>query len=123
MKKEKGLKGTRGYKPLVFEESFKTAVAKEYIEGQFSFNQLSKKYNLPSGDTVRYFVRWYKQWLERCPPSGSLTSATAVNTIEAGQKLQEANLRITALEMLIQNAEKEFGIDIAKKSGTKQQSK
>jgi len=37
--------------------------------------------------------------------------------------LREANIRITALEMMIKNAEQELGIDIVKKSGTKQQGK
>lgn len=122
MKKEKGLKGVRGYRPPVYEESFKTAVAKEYIEGSLSFNQLARKYNLPSGDTARYFVRWYKQWLEQ-QAFRSLEPVTDGKSTEVEQQLQQANLRITALEMLIQNAEKEFGIDIAKKSGTKQQGK
>jgi transposase-like protein len=124
MKKEKGLKGVRGYKPTTFEDSFKTVVAREYIEGMQSFNQLAKKHGLPSGDTVRYFVRWYKQWLDRqsiaVPGSATVTNN---NAIETELQLQQANLRITALEMLIQNAEKELGIDITKKFGTKQQGK
>jgi transposase-like protein len=123
MKKEVGLKGKRGYKPPVFDESFKIALAREYIQGQLSFNQLAKKYNLPSADTVRWFVRWYKQWLEKQPVDNTPAPVTADNKTEVQQQLQQANLRITALEMLIQNAEKEFGIDIAKKPGTKQQSK
>ena len=123
MKKEKGLKGVRGFKPAIFEESFKIAVAREYIEGQLSFNQLAKKYNVPSGDTVRYFVRWYNKWLQQQNVFTSATPSVDLHQIELQQKLDQANLRITALEMLIQNAGKELGIDITKKFGTKQQGK
>ena len=123
MKKEKGLKGVRGFKPVRFEESFKIALAREYLNGQLSFNQLAKKYNVPSGDTVRWFVRWYNQWLQQQNEVGSVTPPADPHQPELQQKLEQANLHITALEMLIQNAEKEFGIDITKKSGTKQQSK
>ena len=123
MKKEVGLKGRRGSKPAVFEDSFKIALAREYIQGEFSFNQIARKYNLPSGDTVRWFVRWYKAWLKKQPDTARSTSDKSSNATEVEQQLQQAELRITALEMLIENAEKEFGIDIVKKFGTKQQSK
>jgi transposase-like protein len=123
MKKEKGLKRIRGFKPAVFEESFKIALAREYLNGQLSFNQLAKKYNVPSGDTVRYFVRWYNKWLQQQNESGPIIASVNPQQIELQQKLDQANLRITALEMLIQNAEEELGIDITKKFGTKQQGK
>ena len=58
--KEKGRKGFHG-KQSLYDESFKTALAREYLNGQFSFGQLAKKYNVPTGDTVRYFVRWYNK--------------------------------------------------------------
>lgn len=35
------------------------------------------------------------------------------------QKLAYAEMRITALELLLKNAEKEMGVDRLKKSGTK----
>jgi len=122
MKKEKGLKGVRGFKPTIFEEGFKIALAREYLNGQLSFNQLAKKYNVPSGDTIRYFVRWYNKWLQQQNTFNS-DSPSAAPQIELQQKLDHANLRITALEMLIQNADRELGIDITKKFGTKQQGK
>ena len=37
--------------------------------------------------------------------------------------LKEANLKVTALEMLIENASKELGVDLIKKFGTKQPKK
>jgi hypothetical protein len=36
------------------------------------------------------------------------------------KQLKDANLKVTGLEMLIETAQKELGIDIVKKPGTKQ---
>lgn len=123
-KVQKGKKGSKyGHEPI-FAESLKIAVARDYLTGQLSFSQLAKKYDLPSGDTPRYFVRWYKQWLSK--QEGDPDNRSVENNqddLDLASQLKQANLRITALEMLIQNAEKELGIDIVKKSGTKQQGK
>jgi hypothetical protein len=39
------------------------------------------------------------------------------------RELTEANLKITALQMLIENASEELGVDLVKKFGTKQPDK
>jgi transposase len=121
--KEKGRKGSIG-KESVFPESFKIAVAREYLMGQLSFSQLAQKHQLPGKETARYFVKWYRNWLD-VQEQGSAVEpgAKTGNELELTVQLKQANLRITALEMLIQNAEKELGIDLTKKSGTKQQGK
>jgi transposase-like protein len=120
--KEKGRKGFHGKEPL-FEESFKIAVAREYLTGQLSYGQLAKKHGLPGPDTPRYFVTWYKQWLNK-NEEGIIAEQDKIEySISIEEQLKQANLRITALEMLIKNAEKELGIDIVKKPGTKQQGK
>ncbi len=41
MKKQKGRKGFLGRKPI-YEEPFKIALAREYLSGQLSLNQLAK---------------------------------------------------------------------------------
>jgi transposase-like protein len=121
--KEKGRKGLLGKAP-VFEESFKIAVAREYLTGQLSYRQLATKHNLTSGDTARYFVSWYKAWREKQELSGEQTAPVNKGyDADLEQQLKQANLRITALEMLIKNAEQELGIDIVKKSGTKRHGK
>ena len=121
--KEKGRKGQLGKTP-VFEETFKIAVAREYLTGQLSYSQVAKKYGLPSGDTARYFVNWYKTWAEKNETESQLLPAVQQSYEQDLEKqLREANIRITALEMMIKNAEQELGIDIVKKSGTKQQDK
>jgi hypothetical protein len=42
---------------------------------------------------------------------------------ETDKALKEAHLKIAALEMLIENAGKELGVDLVKKPGTKQSGK
>ena len=121
--KEKGRKGILGKEPI-YEESFKIALAREYLSGQLSLGQLAKKYQIESADTVRYFVNWYKRWLSKQEElHGVVPSGKSDTILSMEQQLQHANLRIAALEMLIQNAEKELGIDLIKKPGTKQLAK
>jgi transposase len=119
-------KKNAGSKPK-FPNSFKIAVAREYLSGDLSSSELSEKYDLPHKDSAHYFVRWYKQHY----PNG-LEEAEAVAEIpleiSARQKslsgqLKDANLKIAGLEMMIEIANKELGIDIRKKSGTKRSQK
>lgn len=120
---EKGRKGAIGRRSD-FDEAFKIAVAREYLTGHLSFSQLARKHGLPGRETPRYFVNWYKAWLaknESLPQEDPPENLS--HTLELERRLKEANLRITALEMMIKNAEKELGVDIVKKSGTKQQGK
>jgi len=53
--KEIGRKGFMGKVPT-YEESLKVVIARDYLTGQLSYSQIAKKYNLPTGDTARYFV-------------------------------------------------------------------
>jgi transposase-like protein len=115
---ERPRKGKMTGAPVTYEESFKIAVAREYLEGKLSQAQLGRKYGLNSGEVVRYFVNWYKKHIGH--GQGSIA---VVETGNGDQKLQDelrlANLKITALEMMINIAERELDIDIRKKSGTK----
>ncbi|ADY50892.1 hypothetical protein Pedsa_3733 [Pseudopedobacter saltans DSM 12145] len=117
---EKPRKGkSKGRTPL-FEDSFKIAVAREYILGDYSASQVGKKYNLNS-DNVFYFVKWYnKHHPDPAPETSSPAELTPSNTAKLEEELALAKLKITALEMLIRNAEREMGVDIVKKPGTKQ---
>jgi transposase-like protein len=120
---QKGRKGVMGRTPS-FEPSFKIAVARGYLEGHLSFSQLAKKHDLPKADTARYFVRWYRKWLLKQgqpDPYNALPPCNDSYSLEV--ELKQANMRITALEMLIENAGKELGVDILKKPGTKQPGK
>jgi transposase-like protein len=102
--------------PVSYENSFKIAIAREYLEGKLSQAQLGRKYGLNSGEVVRYFVNWYKKNIDGNQPSIPPDTGTDQGLQE---ELRLANLKITALEMMINIAEKELDIDIRKKPGTK----
>ncbi len=107
----------------VYAPSLKIAIAREYLTSSLGFVKLAKKYDLPGEATVRHFLRWYRQKY----PDGQTEETPGLTQTEAppaGHKeLSEANLKITALEMLIENAGKELGVDLVKKFGTKQPKK
>lgn len=119
-------KNKRGTVPI-YEESLKIAVARDYLTGNLSYSQVAEKYNLPNGDVVRYFVRWYQEnhqlqlsQAASLVPVSSEQSPDSQQQTNSDKELSEARLKIAALEIMIQIAEQELGIDIRKKSGTKQ---
>jgi transposase-like protein len=119
-------KKSAGSKPK-YSNSFKIAVAREYLTGDLSSKELSEKYDLPFDDAAHYFVRWYKEHY----PNGLQDEGVVAEIpleISATHKslatqLKDANLKIAGLEMMIELAKKELGIDIRKKSGTKRSQK
>jgi hypothetical protein len=103
----------------IYENSLKIAVAREYLTSDLGAGKLGLKYGL-SKDTVKWFVKWYREKY----PEGIVPEEPAVpKPTDADKALKEANLKIAALEMLIENAGKELGIDLVKKLGTKQSGK
>lgn len=117
-KRRKGL--NEGRIPL-YEDSLKIVVAKDYIEGKCSYRQLGLKYNL-SAATVRYFVVWYQKVFLLSEPTTPVISVTDSNEFLA-KELALTRLKLTAMEMMIKNYEKETGVDIIKKSGSKRPAK
>jgi transposase-like protein len=106
----------------IYLPSFKIAIAREYLTTSLGFTKLAKKYNLPSEATPRYFLKWYRNKY----PDGIAEPFAEDKDDEVSKEydeLKEANLKVTALEMLIENASKELGVDLIKKFGTKQPKK
>lgn len=111
----------------IYDDSLKIAVARDYLTSNFSASQVAEKYSLPNGNVVSYFVKWYKKHhdpeLSLAPSASSTPSEQKINSQQQtnlNQELSDARLKIAALEIMIQIAEQELGIDIRKKSGTKQ---
>ncbi|RZL07915.1 MAG: transposase [Pedobacter sp.] len=100
-----------------YDPKLKIVVAREYLTSGMGYMKLAKKYGLPHADTVRHFVKWYKNKYVEQPEDQNIEIAANTNG------LTETDLKITALQMLIENASKELGIDLVKKFGTKQQGK
>jgi transposase-like protein len=107
----------------IYENALKVAVAREYLTSNYSYSFLAKKYDLPGAKTVDGFVRWYRKIYSVTPGEPVKdTGPVADNSNEKqiSKQLKQANLKIAGLEMLIETAHKELGIDIVKKPGTKQ---
>lgn len=124
---EKPRKGTSAGRIPTYDPSFKIAVAREYFSGKYSQTQVANKHNISEG-TMHYFVQWYKAHFPESPMSdlvnetASAIDSCSVNT-DLEKELAYAKLKITALEMLISNAEREMGVDIRKKPGSKPSTK
>jgi len=106
----------------VYEPALKIAIAQEYFTSDLGFTKLARKYGLPGEATVRHFVRWYKKKY----PEGTTTEENTIDNQSdklIPKEIKEANLKVIALQMLIENASKELGIDLVKKFGTKQSKK
>lgn len=112
----------RGRTP-VYDNAFKVAVSREYLTSNYSYSSLAKQHNLPGPKTVEGFVRWYKKHYGpdmNQPVKVQSLASEGLNEKQLSGQLKEANLKIAGLEMLIETAQKELGIDIVKKPGTKQ---
>lgn len=114
-----------GRKPI-YEASLKIAIAREYLTSGSGYGTLAAKHGLAIR-TVIHFVRWYRKHYSQTNVEQKIVTDVCFqpseNNLQLLDELKEANLKITALEMLIETAQKELGIDIIKKSGTKQSSK
>ena len=109
-------------KPSIYETSFKVAIVRQYLTGNLGYGKLAKKFGL-AGDTVRYFVKWYRARYPDGIEQIEDISTPPVSNSSNDKALKQANLKIAGLEMLIEIAGKELGIDLVKKLGTKQSKK
>ena len=109
----------------IYDSSLKIAVAKEYLTSPLGYGALAKKYGFKSASSVREMLRWYRkkypEGLQKLPETTQNICVDPGTISEAS--LKEATLKITALEMLIENASKELGVDLVKKFGSKQSKK
>lgn len=119
---EKPRKGSKGGRLTIYEDSFKILVARDYHSGDLSQLQVAKKYGL-SEQTIYYFMNWYKRHFSAVAEEPKSSSATCATEPELVRQLAEAKLKITALELLLSNAEQEMGVNIVKKPGTKRSAK
>lgn len=111
----------------IYESSLKIAVAREYLTSNLGYGRLAQKYGLTGPSVVREFVKWYKNKYPQGGEQQQLQEALELRDVrdnkQGDKALKEANLKIEALETLIEIAQKELGIDIVKKFGTKQSTK
>lgn len=116
--------------PYKYEFSFKRKVCQELLDGQLTASELRKKYNIGAVGTITKWLTWYqneeKELVNLQPmeiSSSKSDSALQTSDDKALKELQAelrlAQLKVVGLETMIDIAEKQFNIDIRKKSGTK----
>lgn len=124
-------------RPSVYEESLKVRIAEEFLHGDLSLTELARKYNLPTKGTVNSMVTWYRRRKEIKRSEGlesPVANSKSVENVHSEKidadkyrskerELEDALLKVEALELLLANAKKELGIDLLKKHGTKQPNK
>ena len=102
--------------------AFKITVAREYLTSSLGYGEIAKKYGI-ARPTIVFFVKWYRK---KYPDGVIIEKAEGTSEqrpMPLAKELKQANLKISGLEMLIEIAEKELGIDIIKKFGAKQSKK
>lgn len=126
MIKERGRKGRRGRKSQ-HAVGFKKKVAQDYIRGDCSFAQLSVQYGVRRNTICRWVKQFYGELSVTEPIPLDMTEAEhkelealKKQNEELKKKLEYADMKATALEILIDVAEQQLGIDIKKKPGTRQ---
>ena len=98
-----------------YSPQLKITIAQEYLTTDLGYGRLAAKYNIPP-TSIPSIVKWYKKKYGDeliAPPE----------EVSVQQPLDDTQLKVIALELLIENASKELGIDLVKKFGTKQRNK
>ncbi len=119
----------------VYEESLKITVAREFLTGDLSLTELAQKYNLRNKGAANTMVVWYRRNYGEEGQKGVVSKPKPNIDTQQSQKvnpgsdkakdrqLEDALLKVEALELLLANAKKELGIDLLKKYGTKRPNK
>lgn len=118
-----------------YPEELKRKIAKSYLSGEASYAVLAEENGLKNKDVVKEFVKWYRKKLAQASenpsimptdkkiPSNEDASALEAKIKQLEKQLTLSNLKVEALETMIDIAEDKLKIAIRKKSGTKQSKK
>lgn len=116
-------KGKRGRKDY-YDKSFKRKVIDELLSGQVYAAEAAAKYGIATASVLRWLAKYHEdpsQFLSLAqmeqPKNENIEQAFTSNELEEALRL--AKLKIAGLEAMIDIAEKDFNIEIRKKSGTK----
>lgn len=106
-----------------YSESFKLQVVLEYEQGGVSEVALQRKYNIGGNTTISKWVKKYgKNGLGsvKIEEDNGVRINDRLTNIVLKRELEEARLKIAALEALVDASSKHTGIDLKKKFGGKQ---
>lgn len=114
-----------------YSNSLKRKIAKAYMSGEASYAILAEENGLRDKTVVKEFVKWYRRKLEKEPdfenkpevpenPTILTEKELQVRVRELEKELHLAKPKAEMLETIIDLAERQFNLDIRKKSGAKQ---
>lgn len=117
-----------------YAEELKRKIAKEYLSGKASAGYLADEHGLKNKGVVKEFVKWYRRKDELYGQNGDTMPSKKIPPDAVEKSVQEqlkqlkrqlelSELKVEALETMIDIAEAELRIDIRKKSGAKQSKK
>jgi len=106
----------------------KRKIIAEVDQGRLTVKEAQKKYKIKSVRTIHtWLYKWRRENINFCPPiepdmarkkKKSISNNASSPSLQ--QALEDAQLKIEALNIMIDVAEEQLKIDIRKKSGTKQ---
>ena len=114
-----------------YPDELKRKIAKEYLSGTASYAVLAEEHGLRGKDVAKEFVKWYRRMCElggenepHMPEKkGSEPKGDEQSLKEQVKDLQRrlalSELKVEALETMIDIAEEQLHVDIRKKSGAK----
>ena len=114
----------KGYKS--YSDSFKKDVVREVLEGHLSKAEARRKYNIPGGSSILY---WIRKFADTDPQESKMDYSKAdkeelIKRIkELERKLEDEQIRSFGYNKMIDIAEEQLKISIRKKPGTKQSKK
>jgi transposase-like protein len=105
-----------------YTESFKLQVVAEYEKGGISATKLGSKYKIGGNSTIKKWVKKYgKSGLGsvNLEPDSSVRISEKLDNITLKNELEDARIKIAALEALVEASSKYTGINLKKKFGGK----
>lgn len=107
---------------MSYTESFKIRVVKEYQKGGVSKEFLKKKYAISGNSTISKWIKKYSSGAGEVSFKLADELEMAVKETLAKEellkKLEESQLKVAALEALLEAAAEHTGIDLKKKFGS-----
>ena len=127
--------------PRHFDDQFRLSVLKDYYESGASYSQISRKYDVSSGNVIA----WERKYMNKCGPlpadiqelekqvfMAKKSKEARVPQVKSEEdKLREENARLRkaleyselrneALNEVLKIGREQYGIDLLKKAGAKQ---
>lgn len=115
-----------------YPDELKRKIAKEYLSGQASYSVLAEEHGLRDKGVAQEFVKWYRRKHELCgqneaampakkepePVGGEQSLKQQIKELQ--KRLALSELKVEALETMIDTAGEQLQVDIRKKLGAKQ---